>query len=109
MIQERGANARTQAQLSAPPAEARMAMMLGTGKTQTERLESGLRKIQDLQSDKTGATYAKLYVDHVNEARKQMTEPMTPQEFATSMRSVMAAMSPRPPAPLNQPAGQVRQ
>jgi hypothetical protein len=109
MIQERGANARTQAQLSAPPAEARMAMMLGTGKTQTERLESGLRKIQDLQSDKTGATYAKLYVDHVNEAKKQMTEPMTPQEFATSMRSVMAAMSTRPPAPLNQPAGQVRQ
>jgi hypothetical protein len=109
ILQERGANARTQAQLSAPPAEARMAMMLGTGKTETERLESGLRKIQDLQSDKTGATYAKLYADHVTDARKQMTEPMTPTEFAASMRGVMAAMSPRPPAPLNQPAGQVRQ
>jgi hypothetical protein len=95
MIQERGANARTQAQLSAPPAEARMAMMLGTGKTQAERLESGLAKIQALQSDKTGATYAKLYADHVTDARKQMTEPMTPTEFAASMRGVLAAMSPR--------------
>jgi hypothetical protein len=109
LIQERGANARTQAQLSAPPAEARMAIMLGTGKTEAERLESGLRKVQDLQSDKTGATYAKLYADHVTESKKQMTEPMTPQEFATSMRSILSAMSPRPPAPLNQPAGQVRQ
>lgn len=95
MMQERGANARTQAQLSAPPAEARMAMMLGTGKTETERLESGLRKIQDLQSDKTGATYAKLYADHVTDARKQMTEPMTPTEFAASMRGVLAAMNPK--------------
>ena len=108
-IQEAGAASRTNAQLSAPPAEARMAMMLGSGKTASERLESGLRKVQELASDKTGATYAKLYVDHVNEAKKQMTEPMSPQEFATSMRSVMAAMSTKPPAPLNQPAGQVRQ
>jgi hypothetical protein len=108
-MSDAAAMARTQAQLSAPPAEARMAMMLGTGSTQSERLESGLAKIQALQSDKTGATYAKLYVDHVNEAKKQMTEPMSPQEFATSMRSVMAAMSTKPPAPLNQPAGQVRQ
>jgi hypothetical protein len=108
-IEQRGANARTAMQLNAPPAEARMAMMLGTGKTEAERLESGLRKVQDLQSDKTGATYAKLYADHVTEARKQMTEPMTPQEFATSMRSILSAMSPRPPAPLNQPTGQVRQ
>ena len=94
-MQERGANARTQAQLSAPPAEARLAMMLGTGKTQTERLESGMRKIQDLQSDKTGATYAKLYADHVTDARKQMTEPLTPTEFAASMRGVLAAMNPK--------------
>jgi hypothetical protein len=95
LIQERGANARTQAQLSAPPAEARMAMMLGTGKTDAERLESGLRKVQDLQSDKTGATYAKLYADHVTESKKQMTEPMTPTEFAASMRGILTAMSPK--------------
>ena len=106
---EAGAFARTKMQLGAPPAEARMALMLGTGKTEAERLESGLKKIQDLQSDKTGATYAKLYADHVAESRKNMTDPMTPAEFATSMRSVLAAMSPKPPAPLNQPAGQVRQ
>jgi hypothetical protein len=96
-------------QAKLPPAEARTAMMLGTGKTQAEKLESGLKKVQDLQSDKTGATYAKLYADHVTESKKQMTEPMTPQEFATSMRSILSAMSPRPPAPLNQPTGAVRQ
>jgi hypothetical protein len=95
LIQERGANARTQAQLSAPPAEARMAMMLGTGKTDSERLESGLRKVQDLQSDKTGATYAKLYAEHVTDARKQMTEPLSPTEFAASMRGILTAMNPK--------------
>jgi hypothetical protein len=95
LIQERGANARTQAQLSAPPAEARMAIMLGTGKTEAERLESGLRKVQDLQSDKTGATYAKLYADHVTESKKQMTEPMTPTEFAASMRAILSSMAPK--------------
>jgi hypothetical protein len=104
---EAGAFARTKMQLGAPPAEARMAMMLGTGKTEAERLESGLKKIQDLQSDKTGAGYAKMYAEHVAESRKNMTDPMTPAEFATSMRSVLAAMSSKPPAPLNQPTGAV--
>lgn len=92
---EAGAFARTKMQLGAPPAEARMALMLGTGKTEAERLESGLKKIQDLQSDKTGATYAKLYADHVAESRKNMSEPMTPTEFAASMRGILAAMSPK--------------
>jgi hypothetical protein len=104
---EAGAFARTKMQLGAPPAEARMALMLGTGKTEAERLESGLKKIQDLQSDKTGAGYAKMYAEHVAESRKNMTDPMTPAEFATSMRSVLAAMSSKPPAPLNQPTGAV--
>ena len=78
-----------------PPAEARMAMMLGTGSTDSARLESGLRKIQDLQSDKTGATYAKLYADHVTDARKQGTEPMTPTQFADSMRAILTSMAPK--------------
>jgi len=95
LIQERGANARKQAELSAPPAEARMAMMLGTGKTEAERLESGLRKVQDLQSDKTGKAYAEMYAKHIEDSRKNMTEPMTPTEFATNMRGVLAAMSPK--------------
>jgi len=94
-VEQRGATARTAMQLNAPPAEARMAMMLGTGKTEAERLESGLRKVQDLQSDKTGATYAKLYADHVTEARKQMTEPMTPTQFADSMRAILSSMAPK--------------
>jgi hypothetical protein len=94
-IQEAGAASRTNAQLSAPPAEARMAMMLGSGKTNSERLESGLRKVQELASDKTGATYAKLYAEHVTDARKQMTEPLSPTEFAASMRGILTAMNPK--------------
>ena len=86
---------RTAMQLSAPPAEARMAMMLGTGSTSAEKLESGLKKIQDLQSDKTGKVYAELYAKHVEDSRKNMTEPMTPTEFAASMRGVLTAMSPK--------------
>jgi hypothetical protein len=92
---EAGAFARTKMQLNAPPAEARMALMLGTGKTEAERLESGLKKIQDLQSDKTGAGYAKMYAEHVAESRKNMSEPMTPAEFATSMRAVLSSMAPK--------------
>lgn len=86
---------RTAMQLAAPPAEARMAMMLGTGKTESERLESGLRKVQDLQSDKTGKVYAELYAKHVEDSRKNLTEPMTPTEFASSMRAVLASMAPK--------------
>jgi hypothetical protein len=95
--------------LSVPPPEARMAIMLGTGKTDAERLESGMRKIQDLQSDKTGKVYAEMYAKHIEDSRKNMTEPMAPQEFATNMRAILAAMSQKPPAPLNQPTGAVRQ
>jgi hypothetical protein len=95
IIQERGASARNAATLNAPPAEARMAMMLGTGKTQAEKLESGLKKVQDLQSDKTGAVYAKMYAEHVAESRKNMTDPMTPAEFASSMRGILTSMSPK--------------
>ena len=95
LMQERGANARTQAQLAAPPAEARMAMMLGSGNTAAEKLESGLRKMQDLQSDKTGKVYAELYAKHIEESRKNMTEPLSPTEFAASMRGILSAMSPK--------------
>jgi hypothetical protein len=59
------------------PAEARSAMLLGTGRTDAERLESGMRKAQEINADKTGATYAKLYAEHVTDARKQMTEPLS--------------------------------
>jgi len=95
LIQERGANARTQAQIGAVPAEARMALMLGSGATQAEKLESGLKKIQDLQSDKTGKVYAELYAKHVEDSRKNLTDPMTPTEFAASMRGILTAMSPK--------------
>jgi hypothetical protein len=77
------------------PAEARSAMLLGTGKTDAERLESGMRKMQEIASDKTGAVYAKLYAEHVTDARKNMTTPMTPTQFADSMRGILTSMAPK--------------
>jgi hypothetical protein len=77
------------------PAEARSAMLLGTGRTDAERLESGMRKVQEIASDKTGATYAKLYAEHVTDARKQMTTPLTPTQFADSMRAILTSMAPK--------------
>ena len=99
-------NARTQTGIAAanramqekiakmPSKEAQMAMMLGTGDTEQARLESGLRKVQDLSADKSGAVYAKMYADHVAEAKKAMVEPMSPTEYAASIRSFLSVFKP---------------
>ena len=100
-LQERGAAGRNAAGLAMqekiakmPSKEAQTAMMLGTGDTEQARLESGLRKIQDLSADKSGAVYAKMYADHVAESKKAMVEPMSPTEYAASIRSFLSVFKP---------------
>jgi len=85
--------ARLQAQL--PPAEVRSAMMLGTGNTDAERYESGLRKAQEINADKTGAVYAQMYITHLTDAKKAMEQPLSPTEFAKNVRAISAAMNPK--------------
>jgi ATP-dependent exoDNAse (exonuclease V) alpha subunit len=57
-------------------------------------LEAGLAKMQELQADKTGATYAKLFTETRAEALKNGVTPPTAAEFAASLKQLAAAMNP---------------
>jgi len=59
MIREGGANARA----AMPTGTDRTAMMLGTGKTDAERLESGMKKMQEITADKSGMAAVKLLTE----------------------------------------------
>jgi hypothetical protein len=85
-MQERNAAARA----SQLPGEVRAVQLLGGGD-----YEKGLRKMAEIQSDKTGQAYAKLYVEHVDSARKNNVDPLSPIDFAKQVRGVMAAMAPQ--------------
>ena len=85
------------------PADVRGVMVLGTGKTDAERYESGLRKMAEITADKLGRVYAEAYAKHVEESRKNITTPMTPEEFATNMKAVLAAMNPSKPTVYDRP------
>ena len=63
-------------------------------------LEAGLTKMQEIQADKTGAAYAKLFTETVAEANKTGATPPTATQFAASLRQLAAAMNPGkvPPA-----------
>lgn len=78
-----------------PPAEARTAMLLGTGKTDTEKLESGMRKMAEISQEKGSAAFAKLYATHLDESNKQGVQPMSPDAYAASLQKFVGAMLPR--------------
>jgi len=73
------------------PKEAQMAMVLGTGTTERERLESGLRKAKELDTDDS-KTIIQEYTKHVTEARKAMVEPMTVEAFVAQTRMLINAV-----------------
>ena len=97
---EAGADRRNAASIAASaaaanrmPADVRAAQLLGGGD-----YEKGLRKMAEIQSDKTGQAYAKLYADHVADSRKASIEPLSPTDFALQTRAVMSAMAPQGPS-----------
>jgi hypothetical protein len=57
-------------------------------------LEAGLAKMQEIQADKTGAVYAKLFTEVVAEANKNGVPPPTAAQFAASLRQLAAALNP---------------
>jgi len=57
-------------------------------------LEAGLAKMQEIQADKTGAAYAKLFTETVAEANKAGVTPPTAAQFAASLRQLATAMNP---------------
>lgn len=73
-----------------PGDQQRMLTMLG-GKG---GLEAGLAKMQEIQADKTGAAYAKLFTETVAEANKAGVTPPTAAQFAASLRQLAVAMNP---------------
>ena len=95
LTEQQGALQRTQITANALPAELRAASILGTGNTQQEVLESGLRKLETLKGEKPELAFAKLYADHVANSQRTMTEPMSPTEFARTIRSATTAFRPR--------------
>jgi hypothetical protein len=92
---DKAAMARTQAQLSAPPAEARMAMMLGTGNTDSARYESGLKKLQEITSDKTGMAAVKLLTETNAKRETAMLPPLTMDELLRSAKEYQTLMYPK--------------
>jgi hypothetical protein len=74
LTRERGANARA----AMPSGEMRTAMMLGTGKTDAERLESGMLRLQTITADKSGMAAVKVLAD-IN-AKRQPGEPTVTME-----------------------------
>jgi hypothetical protein len=80
---------------NALPGEYRVAMMLGTGATPEERIRSGIPLLKELGDRMTDAKVAELYSKHVAEAKKDMSTPMSPEEFAKTIRGAVGAYSPR--------------
>jgi len=90
-IEQAGANARALYQANAMPPEVRaITNLLGGG-----NYETGLRKMQEITADKTGQVYAKMYIEHVADARKTGVDALSPTDFAKQVRGVMAAMAPQ--------------
>jgi hypothetical protein len=84
-MQERGAAARA-AQM---PKEMQTAMMLGTGNTDKERLESGLRRLQEVQAGKFNVSSS--YADYLKAfaGKDTMTPPLSFANYAAQFGAVL--------------------
>ena len=79
---------------SMPGANERLFATLGGGKDQASVVK-GMRLFQDAQTDKTGLGFAKLYVDHVAEANKAGTTPMSESVFLDTMTRLASQFNPK--------------
>jgi hypothetical protein len=82
-------------QAKMPPAEARTAMMLGTGKTDAERIESGMKKLQEITSDKSGMSAVKLLTETNAKREVAMLPPLTMDELLKSAKEYQTLMYPK--------------
>lgn len=57
-------------------------------------LAAGLAKMQEIQADKTGAAYAKMFTEARTDAIKAGAEPPTATAFAASLRQLAMALNP---------------
>lgn len=92
LIREGGANARA----AMPSGEMRTAMMLGTGPTEAAKLESGMRKLQEIQTDKTGmAAFKVLGEINAKHANDINFKPLTLDDLMSFTRQYSASMYPK--------------
>jgi hypothetical protein len=82
-------------QAKMPSAEARTAMMLGTGTTDAARLESGLKRMQEITADKTGMAAVKLLTEANEKREAKMLPPLTMDELIKSAREYQTLMYPK--------------
>lgn len=84
-LQEQGASARA----NALPGEIRTAMMLGTGNTDKEKLESGLKRLQEVQSGKFNVTTS--YADYLKAfaGKETLTPPLSFTQYAAQFGATL--------------------
>jgi hypothetical protein len=87
LIREGGANARA----AMPTGADRTAMMLGTGKTDAERLESGMQKLQAITADKSGMAAVKVLAD-INAKRQPGEATVTMEDLLKGAREFSSLM-----------------
>jgi hypothetical protein len=92
LIGERGNMARA----AMPSGEMRTAMMLGSGKTDQEKLESGMIKYKELMGDKQGTQMLKLFLEENGRREKNMEPPLSLEQFRRTSAAFFA-----PPAPVD--------
>jgi hypothetical protein len=101
-IGERGANARA----LLPTGDARTAIMLGSGRTEAERLKSGMGVLQELTADKTGMAAFKILGEiNAKHANDPMFKPLTLADLTAFLRDYQLNMQAGPKNVSNKPTG----
>ena len=101
-MKERGLNARSiyeqssqNARTLLPTGDARTAMMLGSGKTDAERLKSGMLVLQELSTDKSGAKTVEMLAKINADRSKNGEAPISMADLVNSAREYSALMYPK--------------
>ena len=101
-LKERGLNARSiyeqssqNARTLLPTGDARTAMILGSGKTDAERLKSGMMVLQELSTDKSGAKTVEMLAKINSDRAKNGEAPISMADLVNSAREYSALMYPK--------------
>jgi len=89
-----------------PTGDARTAIMLGSGKTDAERLKSGMAVLQELSADKTGMAAFKILGEiNAKHANDPMFKPLTLADLTAFQRDYQLNMQAGPKNVSNKPTG----
>jgi hypothetical protein len=101
-LKERGLTARSvyeqtsqNARSLLPTGDARTAIMLGSGKTDAERLKSGMMVLQELSTDKSGAKTVEMLAKINADRSKNGEAPISMADLVNSAREYSALMYPK--------------